>query len=177
MKGFVRESIVAGAMGLLGPRALTTDELRQAEQQAVVQDAYIDRFQTDMMRPRPFNPDATIHILVAPPPITPNQFIARAESYGACVWGDAQEIARASYSRARVFDQERRVLGDAKHCRQCPEYAARGWMPLGSLPAIGARCDCHGQCACSFLFRLGEDGEVFTAGRGPLDDAAFGKTG
>lgn len=178
IKGFVRESIVAGAMGLLGPRALTSDELRQAEQQAVVQDAYLDRFHAELTRPQPFRPDTTVQILVTPPPITPNQFIARAESYGSCVWGNAQEIARASYSRAQVFDQERRRMDeDAKHCRQCPQYAARGWQPIGSLPAIGAQCDCTGQCRCAFEYRLTDDGEVFVAGRGPLDEEVFGATG
>lgn len=161
IKGFVRESIVAGAMGLIGPRALTSDELQQAERQAVVQDAYLDRFQAVVLQPLPFNPDKTIEVFVHPAPITPGEFIARAESYGACVWGYAQEIARASYVRNAVFDQERRVLGDTKHCRQCPEYAARGFVAIGSLPAIGAECDCHGQCACSFEYRKGPHGQVF----------------
>jgi hypothetical protein len=176
MKGFVRESIVAGAMGLLGPRALTTDELRQAEQQAVVQDAYIDRFQADMLRPQPFRPDATTQILVTPPPVTPNQFVARAESYGACVWGYAQEIARASYSRARVFDQEHLELGEAEHCDECLEDSAMGFVPIGSLRSIGDRL-CLTNCHCRLVYRNGPDGEVFTAGRGPLDEGTFGRTG
>lgn len=178
MKTFVRESIVAGAMALVGPRPLTGSELQQAERQAQVQDAYIDKFQADMMRPYPFNPDATITVVAAPPPITPNQFIARAESYGACVWGYAQDTARTTYVVDGVFDQERRILDpDVKHCRQCPEYADRGWVPIGTLPAIGAECDCTGQCKCHFVFRSGDDGEVYTAGRGPLDEVAFGRTG
>jgi hypothetical protein len=177
IKNFVRESIVAGAMGLVGPRALTSDELQQAERHAQVQDAYLDRFQAELTRPWPFSPDKTIEALVSPPAITTSQFIARAESYGSCVWGYAQEIARASYARRMVFDQERRVLDDVKHCRQCPEYAARGWQKIGSLPAIGQDCDCHGGCRCSFEFRLGDKGDVFTAGRGPLDENTYGRTG
>lgn len=164
IKGFVRESIVAGAMGLLGPRALTSDELQQAERQAVTQDAYLDRFQQDVLRPLPFSPDKTTDVFVFPAPMTPGQFIARAESYGACVWGYSQEIARATYARNMVFDQERRVLGDAKHCRQCPEYAARGWVRIGTLPGIAQECDCGGQCRCHLEYKLGDDGEIHVVG-------------
>jgi hypothetical protein len=164
MKSFVRESIVAGAMGLLGPRALTTDELQQAERQAQVQDAYIDRFQIDMMRPQPFNPDKTVQILVTPSPMTPGQFIARAESYGAAVWGNAQEIARATYAREAIFDQEHLELGDAEHCQDCLDDSARGFVSIGSLRNIGDR-QCRTNCACRMVYRKGDDGEVFVAGR------------
>lgn len=176
MKSFVRESIVAGAMGLIGPRALTSDELQQAERQAQVQDAYIDRFQAEMTRPQPFNPDKTVQIIVAPAPMTPGRFIARAESYGACVWGYAQEIARATYVRNQVFDQERLELGDAEHCPGCLEDSAKGFVPIGSLRSIGDR-QCRTNCYCRMVYKKGPDGEVFVAGRGPLDETAFGATG
>ncbi|MDR3582593.1 MAG: hypothetical protein P4L67_04940 [Candidatus Pacebacteria bacterium] len=160
IKGFVRESIVAGAMGLLGPRALTSDELQQAERQAVTQDAYLDRFQADMLRPQPFNPDKTLEVFIFPAPITANQFIARAESYGACAWGCSQEIARATYARNMVFDQERLVLGEAEHCGDCLEDSARGFVPIGSLRSIGDR-QCRQNCHCHLTYRLGDDGEEF----------------
>jgi hypothetical protein len=178
VKTFVREGIVAGAMALVGPRPLTGSELQQAERQAQVQDAYADKFLADMMRPYPINPTSTTTVVVSPPPITPNQFVARAESYGACVWGYAQEIARETIRREAIFDEERRILEeDAKHCRQCPEYSERGWVPVGTLPAIGKDCDCTGQCRCHFVFRNSRDGIEYTAGRGPLDDDTFGRTG
>lgn len=176
MKTFVRESIVAGAMALVGPRPLTGSELQQAERQAVVQDAYIDKFLADMMRPYPINPSATTTVVVSPPPITPNQFIARAESYGACVWGYAQEIARETIRREAVFDEEHLVLGDAEHCEQCLADNARGFVPIGTLGPIGSR-ECRTNCACRFVYRNSADGIEYVAGRGPLDEDAFGRTG
>jgi hypothetical protein len=175
MKTFVRESIVAGVMGLIGPRALTSDELQQAERHAQVQDAYIDRFQVDMMRPQPFNPDKTIQVVVVPAPMTPGQFIARAESYGAAVWGDAQEVARGTYIRDEVFDQEHLELGESEHCDQCLSDSAKGFVPIGSLGPIGSRL-CLNNCHCRLVYRLGDDGQVFVAGREPLDETAFGAT-
>lgn len=163
MKSFIRESIVAGAMGLIGPRALTGDELRQAEQQAVVQDAYIDRFQADMMRVQPFNPDKTVEIVVLPAPMTPGQFIARAEMYGACVWGNAQDIARATYQREAIFDQEHLELADVEHCDECIADNARGFVPIGTLRPIGSRT-CRQNCACKFLYRNGDHGQIHVVG-------------
>lgn len=154
MKTFVRESIVAGAMALVGPRPLTGSELQQAERQAQAQDAYIDKFQADMMRPYPFNPSATTTVIVSPPPITTNQFVARAESYGACVWGYAQDIERTTYQIDGAYDLERLVLGEAEHCRECLEDAEKGFVPIGMLRPIGSRlcrtnCYCHMEYASS----------------------------
>ncbi len=47
---------------------------------------------------------------------------------------------------------ERRVLGDAHHCRDCPELADRGWQPYGTLPPIGATT-CGPFCLCHFEYR------------------------
>lgn len=153
VKSFVRESIVAGVMGLLGPRALTSDELQQAERAAQVQDAYLDRFRAAMNRmPVPFSPEKTTEITVSPPPITPQQFIARAEMYGTAVWGAAQQIARNVYRTDHVYEEERRVLGRAEHCETCVKEAGKGWVPIGVLRKIGDS-ECGANCACTFHFR------------------------
>jgi hypothetical protein len=92
------------------------------------------------------------------------------------VWGNAQEIARATYAREAIFDQERLELGIAEHCPECLADSARGFVRIGTLGSIGSR-QCRTNCACRFLYRLGDDGQIFTAGRGPLDETAFGVTG
>lgn len=178
VKAFIRESIVAGVLGLLGPRPLTGQELDHAERLAQVQAQYFDRFRDQVvMAPPAFRPEKSTEIMAIAPPMTVDQFIARAESYGTCVWPVAQEVARASYSRNDVFDMEHRVLGDAEHCDDCITYSAMGWMPIGALPAIGEQSACRQSCYCHFEYRSGPNGIPHTAGRGPMYDQVFGYTG
>lgn len=178
VKSFIRESIIAGVLGLLGPKPLTGEELDHAERLASLQAQYFDRFRDEVIQlPPALRPEKTTEIIAISPPMTINQFIARAESYGTSVWPSAQEVARASYLRDDVFDQEHRVLGIAEHCEDCEAYSAMGWMPIGSLPAIGQQSACRQACHCWFEYRKGVDGEPHVAGRGPLFDQVFGVTG
>lgn len=178
VKAFIRESIIAGVLGLLGPRPLTGEELDHAERLAQFQAQYFDRFRDEViMAPPALRPEKSTEIIAIAPPMTVNQFIARAESYGASVWPSVQEVARQSYYRNDVFDQEHRVLGIAEHCEDCVTYSAMGWMPVGSLPAIGDQSACRQNCYCYFEYRSGNNGVSHVAGRGPLYDAVFGVTG
>lgn len=177
IKTFIREGIIAGVLGLIGPRPITSGELEQAERLSQVQWQYFDSFINQASdKPPIFRPDKTTDVIAIAPPMTVTQFIARAESYGASVWSSAQEIARATYSRNGVFTEEHRVLGDAEHCEDCVTYSAMGWMPIGVLPAIGDS-SCRINCACWFEYRAGPNGIPHVAGRGPLYDAVFGTSG
>lgn len=50
----------------------------------------------------------------------------------------------------RGFSMMRRVLDDqAVHCQDCIRYAARGMVPIGSVPMPGVRCECGARCRCS----------------------------
>jgi hypothetical protein len=49
--------------------------------------------------------------------------------------------------------EERRVLGAAEHCKDCLDYAARGWQPLGTLPIPGNASVCGKACRCSLVRR------------------------
>ncbi len=57
---------------------------------------------------------------------------------------------------------ERRMLSIAEHCKSdrgmegCVELAARGWVPIGSLPPIG-NTPCLMNCKCHYIFAR-EDG-------------------
>jgi hypothetical protein len=174
IRNFIRESIVAGAMALLGPRPLTGAELDQAERLAQMQEQFLGAFMDKVAQAPPaFRPDKTTEIIAIAPPMTMDQFIARAESYGSVVWGASQEIARATIKNNRIFDQERRWMAVAEHCQSCPEAAAMGWQPIGTLPPIGDS-ECMNNCKCSFSYRLGDDGVEHIAGRGPMYDEALG---
>jgi hypothetical protein len=48
------------------------------------------------------------------------------------------------------FSLMRRILDpQAQHCADCPGYASRGWVPIGSVPLPGQRCACRARCRCS----------------------------
>jgi hypothetical protein len=51
------------------------------------------------------------------------------------------------------FEEERSILDEgAHHCGECPDEAAKGWQPLGSLIPIGGR-ECMSRCRCSMEYR------------------------
>ena len=67
----------------------------------------------------------------------------------------AQSV-RGSYWEGSTIRQERqgyslmrRILDpQAKHCEDCVRFAARGVVPIGSLPMPGQRCACLSNCRC-----------------------------
>jgi hypothetical protein len=94
--------------------------------------------------------------------------LVRSDLYASAARGTYEEMG--TYVN-RVYGgrtQERRVLGDAEHCRTvrtraesvlgqaglegCVELAAKGWQPIGSLPAIG-KSPCRSNCKCHKEYR------------------------
>ena len=71
----------------------------------------------------------------------------------------AQSV-RSSYWEGTSIRQEkqgyslmRRILDpQAKHCQDCIDFAARGIVPLGSVPLPGQRCACRANCRCSVKY-------------------------
>jgi hypothetical protein len=58
------------------------------------------------------------------------------------------ETVRARDDVARGADEERNVLAPAEHCDQCRSLAALEWVPIGTLPPIGARtCGSNDRCS------------------------------
>ncbi len=166
---FVRELIVAGAMALGGPEALTDAEMLEADRQVADQVAYLDRFHAEVLArppvelaPVPINRP----IIVAAPPMTSSQFSARAEMYGDSAWGGAQEVRRKGLVRTGSAVEERRVHGRKVDdmCPQCRDAVAQGWVPVGTLPAIG-NSECMGNCHCYFEYRNAA-GTVLWSGKG-----------
>ncbi len=153
---FVRELVVSGAMALKGNEPLSTDELTMLDRQARIQAEYLERFQKEVTHNPPIEiaDIQSVTSLVEPAPMTPGQFVARAELYGNSVWQATVNTIRATTIRAAVMREERRILGQPKgeHCHDCPPLAALGWQPLGTLPAIGDT-ECGNLCLCAFEFR------------------------
>ena len=160
VRQFVREGIVAGVMGLLGPTPLSEDDLNGIDREVATQSGYLSRFENEVMvyPPEPISEEPR----PGPRPMTPEEFVARTASYGASVYGSSQRVGRASSVRAQVRE-ERRILGDpeTEHCEDCPDLSAQGWQPVGTLPDIGT-VQCKHRCLCHFEYRFYEDGPSFT---------------
>lgn len=138
-KQFVREAFVAGALVLSGPAEITPAEIRAIEENIAVQHAYLDQFENEIVAEgKPLN----------------GTFVARAEQYGAAVWGSTEKLKRRAAIESEMYAEESRVLGAAEHCEDCPPLSKEviGWRPIGTLPDIGdTRCRIH--CECHFVFR------------------------
>ena len=161
-KQFVREAILAGAMALHGTEPLTAVDLREVDAQAEKQVAYLDKFQLDAHYKTPAEIGEGEPALT---PMTAAQFVARAEQYGDSVHTGANAVARAKVIGSRRYTEERgfhgKLLDDM--CQVCRDRVRAGWVPIGTLPAIGDS-ECRGQCHCYFKYR-DENGNVATTVR------------
>ncbi len=71
------------------------------------------------------------------------------------------ESVRGSFWEGSSIRQEqegyslmRRILDpQAKHCQDCLDYAARGLVPIGSVPLPGQRCACRARCRCRVEYK------------------------
>lgn len=143
---YARELFVAGVLAFAGPAPLDAAELRALDAEVAVQEKYLKTFEREIVEEnKPL--DGT--------------FVARAEQYGASVWGAAQEILRQGVAADHSYSHERRIhQGEDKPCPVCIEEEAKGWQPIGKLRKIGdspCRCQCH----CVLVF--GEPGDVAKA--------------
>jgi hypothetical protein len=77
--------------------------------------------------------------------------LSRLTLYARAAYSVAQQVYR-TMQQAMAKTQERRVLGIADHCPECPGLAARGWQPIGTLPVIGDTV-CKVNCRCRFEYR------------------------
>jgi hypothetical protein len=70
------------------------------------------------------------------------------------------ESVRGSYwlgtelrQQGQGYSLMRRILDDqAQHCADCLAFAARGTVPIGSVPLPGQRCECGARCRCTVRY-------------------------
>lgn len=62
------------------------------------------------------------------------------------------EAIRGQGERELGRKEERNILHRADHCAECVALTARGWVPIGTLPAIGSR-QCRGNDRCTKEYR------------------------
>lgn len=78
--------------------------------------------------------------------------LARIGLYAQAVRGSYWEGATIRQGK-QGYSLMRRILdSQAKHCQDCLDYAARGMVPIGSLPLPGQRCACRSNCKCSVKY-------------------------
>lgn len=70
------------------------------------------------------------------------------ESYRTSYWQTKTSVARFNGKT-----MARRVLGAAEHCPQCPEYSARGWVPIAEVIPPTADCQCRVKCKCTIVYQ------------------------
>jgi hypothetical protein len=75
---------------------------------------------------------------------------ARANMYSNSVYSSYENASR-NEAALDGYNLERRVLGASDHCSSCLEYAALGWQPINTLPAIGDSI-CRSNCKCEFEY-------------------------
>lgn len=79
------------------------------------------------------------------------QFLQRSAMY--------PQAARSTFHDAFQEEQitqgkteERNILHQADHCKECPDLSAKGWVPIGTLTPIGKR-RCLNNCRCTIEYR------------------------
>lgn len=84
--------------------------------------------------------------------VSPALALARIGLYAQAVRGSYWEGATIRQGK-QGYSLMRRILdSQAKHCQDCLDYAARGMVPMGSLPLPGQRCACRSNCKCSVKY-------------------------
>lgn len=75
---------------------------------------------------------------------------ARARLYGQAIRGTYENIRRRESANAGLR-YERNVRHASESCRQCVGASGQGWVPIGTLPPVGART-CRGNCRCTLAY-------------------------
>jgi hypothetical protein len=83
--------------------------------------------------------------------VTPEQLRYRLSLYaqsGKVTYWEADRTAAIRSGKPYAV----RKLGDAEHCRQCPEYAAMPPQPVEQIILPTQKCDCRNACKCTLLY-------------------------
>ena len=124
--------IQAAIIGNGGKDSMDAREWGQVGQRLRSEYRYLQSFAGDLMAGRVSTPMA----------------LARIKLYAESVRGSYWEGTSARQGR-QGYSLMRRILdAQAAHCADCLEYAARGVVPINSLPLPGQRCECRSNCKC-----------------------------
>lgn len=140
-QGSVREALKmnhlqAGIIGHGGRESLTQADYGRIGQRLRSEYAYLQNFANDLLGARISAPMALARIGLY------------AESIRGSFW-----TGREIRQNRQGYSMMKRVLdAQAQHCQDCLNYAARGIVPIGSLPLPGQRCECKARCRCTVVY-------------------------
>lgn len=127
--------LLSAAIAQGGKSHLSPAVMNQIAYLTQKQYAYLNAFAMQIPKGQPIN----------------GRFFQRIEMYINASRNTTEETRRRIFEQAG-YDEEKNLLGDAEHCEACVEATDAGWVPLGSLPAIGERL-CLTNCVCEIIFR------------------------
>lgn len=84
------------------------------------------------------------------------QIQARARSYMDATCRNEYEQGRLVVDASTGKNEELWVTTTGESCDDCKALAARGWVPIGSSPAIGSNA-CHSRCGCRMERRRNQE--------------------
>jgi len=140
-QGSVREAlklvhVQAAIIGNGGRESMGAADWGRIGQRLRVEYAYLQNFANDLLGAR----------------VSAAQSLARIGLYAQSVRGTYWEGASIRQEK-QGYSLMRRILdGQADHCQDCLDYAARGVVSIGSVPLPGQRCACRANCRCSVKY-------------------------
>lgn len=140
-QGSVREAlklvhVQAAIIGNGGRETMGASDWGRIGQRLRVEYAYLQGFANDLLGGR----------------VSVAQSLARIGLYAQSIRGSFWE-GTAIRSEKQGYTLMQRILdSQAQHCQNCLDYAARGVVPIGSLPLPGQRCECRANCRCSVKY-------------------------
>lgn len=140
-QGSMREAIKmahiqAGIIGYGGKNGMGSAEYGRIGQKLRQEYTYLQNFARDLLDQR----------------ISGAMALARAGLYAQSVRGSFWE-GTSIRQEQQGYSLMRRILDpQAQHCDDCRNYAARGMVPIGSVPLPGQRCACRAKCRCSVQY-------------------------
>ena len=140
-QGSVREAIKAAHLqaaiiGHGGRSGMGAAEYGRIGQRLRQEYAYLQGFALDLLEQRS----------------SPAMALARVSLYAESVRGSFWEGA-SMRKEQQGYGLMQRILDPlAQHCSDCVGYAARGVVPIGSLPLPGQRCACRARCRCTVRY-------------------------
>jgi hypothetical protein len=85
--------------------------------------------------------------------LTEKQAIARAGQYGASTLKSYSVAELSAIEESSLTEGQRSLTPGVQHCENCKSYVTLGYRPISELVAIGADCQCGGNCRCVISFR------------------------
>jgi hypothetical protein len=140
-QGSIREAIKAAhiqaaTIGYGGRSEMGSAEYGRIGQRLRAEYTYLQGFVRDLLDGRISAPMATARIGLY------------AQSVRGSYWQGTE-----MREQQRGFSLMRRILdAQAVHCQDCLGYAARGIVPIGSVPMPGVRCACGARCKCTVKY-------------------------